>query len=202
MVLLAVAACALAGGLGAASAGAAEVRVAPIAERTVRVGETVRFRASATGGDVVFALSGAPRGAAIGDADGVFVWTPGQRGLFVFEVVAVSASDPKARGSTVVRIRVVDPDAPNFRDIPSQVVTLGSVVRFQAFAEPRPGTLGKVVYSLANPPEGASIDPYSGRFVWRPQRPGTYELEVVAAPEGAPWQLNVQRVTVTVQGME
>lgn len=202
LVLLVGLALALAGGLGAAPAAAAEVRVAPIPERTVRVGETVRFRASATGGDVVYSLSSAPKGAAIGDADGVFIWTPAQRGLFVFEVVAVSASDPKARGSTVVRIRVVDPDAPTFRDIPSQVVTLGTVVRFQAVAEPRPGTLGKIVYSLANPPEGASIDAYSGRFVWRPLRPGTYELEVVAAPEGSPWLMNVQKVTVTVQGME
>ncbi len=202
LVLLLGSVLALVGGQSLASAVAAEIRVAPIPERTVRVGETVRFRAAATGGDVVFALSGGPKGAAIGDADGVFVWTPSERGLFVFEVVAASVSDPKSKGSTVVRIRVVDPDAPSFRDIPSQVVTLGSVVRFQAMAEPRPGTLGKIVYSLANPPEGASIDAYSGRFAWRPSRPGTYEIEVVAAPEGAPWLLNVQRVSITVQGTD
>ncbi|MCX7799469.1 MAG: SLBB domain-containing protein [Fimbriimonadales bacterium] len=192
----------LLGLLGASSVRAApDLRLAPISERTVRAGETVRFRASASGGQVLYSLVGGPKGAAISD-DGLFVWTPTQKGLFAFEIVAASVADPKQRASTVVRVRVIDPDAPTFAEIPSQVVALGTVVRFQAKAEPKPGTLGRIVYSLANPPEGATIDAYSGRFAWRPLRAGSYELEVVAAPEGSPWLLNVQRVSITVQGVE
>ena len=58
-----------------------------------------------------------------------------------------------------------------------------------------------LTFSLLNPPTGATIDPNSGLFAWRPaiaQSPSTPTVSVVVADNGAPPLTATQSFTVTV----
>jgi hypothetical protein len=92
--------------------------IAAIGNKTVSLGTTLTFTASATDADIpvqtlTYSLAGAvPAGAAINGATGVFTWTPSgaQAGLiFSFDVVA---SDGAAATSTPVAISVIDTTPP------------------------------------------------------------------------------------------
>ena len=64
--------------------------LAPIGNKTVKVGTLLTFTATATDVDAgqtkTFSLIGAPAGATINASTGVFNWTPSSTGIFTFKV--------------------------------------------------------------------------------------------------------------------
>ncbi len=168
-----------------------EVNTAPtlaaVAAQTVDEGVQLTFTASATDADLpanalTYGLIGAPTGAAINPATGVFTWTADEEqgpGTFNF-TVRVSDGNLTADRSATVTVNEVN-SAPVLAGIPPQTVDEGVVLNFAASAADPDLPANPLSFSLLNAPSGASIDPGTGAFTWTPteeQGPGTFNFAV------------------------
>lgn len=73
-------------------------------------------------------------------------------------------------------------DAPVLQQIPDQNVKVNNALTFTAVAtDPNGDTLS---FSMADAPEGASIDPVTGVFAWTPKAAGTFTA-VISVTDGA-----------------
>lgn len=152
------------------------LQVAPIADQTVQEFEAldVLVRADAAGGHnrLAYDLADAPDGASI-DRAGRLRWIPEEDQGPGRYVIRVRVSDPggkQADGEVEFSVDVTESDtAPEVLKIPDVEVESGSPIEFQVVADDRDIPPAELKYSLdADAPQGASLDPETGRFTWTP----------------------------------
>jgi hypothetical protein len=135
-----------------------------------------------------FSLVGAPIGATIDSATGIFNWTPTEAqgpGTFDF---TVSVSDGVTTTQQAVSLIVSEVNsAPLLTNVPAAAtIDELSLYTFDADATDSDQPQQSLSYSLVGAPSGASIDAQSGVFSWTPsdtQGPGEYNF-MVAVSDG------------------
>lgn len=131
---------------------------------------------------LTYSLIGAPEGAVIEPATGIFTWTPSETqgpGVFNFTVRASDGNLSRDR-SVVVTVNEVGV-APTLSAIPALAVDEGIQLSFTATATDPDLPANTLTYSLVGAPEGASIHPDTGTFTWTPteaQGPGIFNVTV------------------------
>lgn len=92
--------------------------------------------------------------------------------------------------------------APVLNPIGNRSVNEGTALSFTASATDAEAPLQSITYTLdPGAPEGASIDPLTGVFTWRPteaQGPGAYPITVRVTDSGSPIMSDFEPITVTV----
>jgi hypothetical protein len=76
---------------------------------------------------------------------------------------------------------IVENTAPVLAEIPALSVNIGAALNFTASATDADLPINTLIYSLVNPPTGATIHPNSGEFSWTPtalQGPSNYQITV------------------------
>ena len=159
-----------------------------IADRTINEGMELSFTASATDPDLpddvlTFSLAeGAPDGAAIDQASGVFTWTPMEAqgpGAYPITVRVTDSADLSDTESFTIQVNEVNL-APSLEAISDRTVDEETLVSFTAAATEPDLPANTLVFSLdEGAPDGAAIDPASGVFTWTPteaQGSGTYSI--------------------------
>jgi hypothetical protein len=135
-------------------------QLAPIPNQTVREGSTLTFTASATDRDpgqtLTFSLGpGAPAGARIDPATGVFTWTPTEESSPITVTVRVTDNgSPPLSASRTVSIFVTD----------APLHSIGTATRFRATQGLSTGSLVVASFSDADPQE--TSNDYSATIDW------------------------------------
>jgi hypothetical protein len=164
-----------------------EVSTAPVLEaiapQTVDEGTLLTFTATASDADLpadtlAFSLVGAPGGAVLDPATGVFAWTPTEEqgpGNFSF---TIRVSDGASFHDQPVTVTVHEVNmAPVLEPIPPQSVSTGTLLTFNAIATDADLPTNSLAYTLIGAPDSAAINSVTGAFNWTPteeQGPGTF----------------------------
>jgi cyclophilin family peptidyl-prolyl cis-trans isomerase len=195
----------------------AEVNNAPeiddIADQAVDEGSELTFTASATDSDtpantIRFSLgAGAPAGASIDPASGVFRWTPSEaQGPGTFMITIVATDDGGLSDSTTVEVTVREVNtAPSISPISRQTVLQGGALRVNVDALDVDLPANALTFALTDAPEGAGIDPQTGEISWRvpaQQSVGVLSFTVqvsdgAGATDEFTFEVEVQRFDVT-----
>lgn len=179
--------------------------LATISSKTVTLGQTVTFTASATDPDagqaISYSLVNAPAGASINSTSGAFSWTPTTTGTYSIIVRATDNGSPVLYDEETTTITVnpapVANQAPVLATIGNKTVNVGQTVSFTASAtDPDAGQT--ITFSLINQPSGATINSTSGAFSWTPAATGTYNVTVRATDNGSPVLYDDETITITV----
>ena len=170
------------------------------------------FTATATDADVpadtlTFSLdAGAPAGASVDPATGLFTWTP---------------TEAQGPGSYPITVRVTDDGAPVLDDFEIITISVNEVnlppvlgpigdksidelteLTFTATATDPDVPANTLTFSLdTGAPAGASIDPLTGLFTWTPteaQGPASYPITVRVTDDGTGNLWDSETITVTV----
>ena len=171
--------------------------VVAIDEKQALEHEELTFRVSANDPDVpattlsYFLEPGAPLGATIDPASGVFRWTPGELDGPKDHVVAVRVSDSGLPELNTIETFTVHVDevnrAPQLDPIDNMMSLPGAPATFTATASDPDAPAQLLSFSLgAGSPSGASIDPTTGVFQWNPGagQAGIHLIEVVVSDDG------------------
>jgi len=172
--------------------------LAPISDRTVRVGESLNLTASANDSDLpantlTFRLgAGAPAGAALAATTGAFTWTPTPpQGGTTHDITVEVVDDgtPALTASRSFKVAVgVSNEAPVLPPIVNQTIAEGSTLTLAVTASDPNNNL--LTYALgAGAPSGMTVDPATGTIRWTPeesQGPGSYSITVEATDNGTP----------------
>jgi hypothetical protein len=178
-----------------------EVNVRPvlraIGNKFVNEGTTLVFTAAATdpeGGPLTFSLDpGAPSGAMINSATGVFSWTPNENQGGTMNVITVRVTDigsPPLSDSETITIAVNEVNThPTLDIIPDQTNSAGSMITFTATASDPDLPANALTFTLdPGAPAGSAITS-NGLFTWSPtdaQAPGTHLIGVRVTDNGSP----------------
>ena len=154
-----------------------------------------------------YTLVSPPEGASIGAFDGVFRWTPNEsQGPDVVTItVRVTDNGPEPTPVDVsfdVTVNDVN-DPPVLDQIASEDFAIDELdeLTFVATATDPDLPAQELTFSLVGAPSGASIDPVTGQFRWRPteiQGPNTYRFDVVVTDDGPNALDDREQITVNV----
>jgi PKD repeat protein len=190
--------------------------LAAIADQTVSEGLPLLFTATATDADLplqalTFSLEGeAPEGARINPTSGVFFWKPVERQGPSTNVITVkvsdngspSLSDTKSFTVIIYEVNTVPVIAPIDDRVVFEEMTLTLTVTVTDTDVPAQA----VTFSLeAGAPAGASVDPVTGAFRWRPseaQGPSTNTIVIRVADDGEPSLSSTRAFTIVVQELD
>jgi parallel beta-helix repeat protein len=193
-----------------------DVNVPPVLDaignKTVDEGTLLTFTATATDSDLpantlTFSLdAGAPAGASINPATGVFVWTPTESQGGASYSITVRVTDdgtPNLSNSETITVTVNDVNAPPVLNaIGDKIVDEGTLLSFTATATDPDLPANTLTFSLdAGAPAGASINPITGAFAWTPtesQGPGSYLVTIRVTDNGTPGLDDSETITITV----
>ncbi len=187
-------------------------RLTPLAGQTVVEGALLTFRATAADSNfppqiLTFSLDpGAPPGASIDAATGVFSWMPSEPqgpGFWPITVrVTDSGSPPLSDSQTFVAQVLEWNDPPTLTPIAPQAVFEGALLRIANTATDTDGPTNALRYSLApGAPDGMVLDPISGILSWTPseaQGPAGYLVTVRVTDQGDPPASHSQSFSATV----
>jgi hypothetical protein len=132
------------------------------------------FTATATDPDIpaqtlTFSLVGAPAGASIGAASGIFTWTPTEAqgpGTYPF---TVRVSDGVTNTNASITITVTEVNTPPVLTVPGpQTVNEGVPLTFTVSVTDADLPANTWTFSAINLPPGASFDPLAQTFAWTP----------------------------------
>lgn len=181
-----------------------------IGSRTVKELETLTFTATGTDKDspvnaLVFSLSGAPAGAVIDPATGIFTWTPTETqgpGAYTFDIVVTDNGTPPASDSETITVTVQEVNsAPALGTLTNRTVNELALLSFTVTATDSDLPANTLAFSLNGAPSGAAINPSSGVFTWTPaedQAPGAYTFDIIVTDNGSPALSDSRPVTITV----
>ncbi len=189
--------------------------LAPLANKTINEGSLLTFRASASDVDVpaqtlTYTLGpGAPAGASIDPASGVFTWIPTEAQGPSSNALTIRVTDnglPSRTASQTITIIVNEINsAPVLAAIGNKTVSGGNLLSFTASAFDNDLPPQVLTYTLdAGAPLGTSIDPATGIFNWTPtkaQAPSTNRVTVRVSDNGSPVLSAAQTFTVTVSAV-
>ncbi len=153
---------------------------------------------------LTFSLVGAPSGAAIDPASGVFTWTPDETqgpNNYVFTVVVTDNGDPAMSDEQQISIVVTEVNSPPvLGTIANQTGYWGNVFSFTATATDTDIPADVLTFSLVGAAAGASINPSTGAFAWTPAggQIGSHTFTVVVTDNGSPQMSDSQQVTINV----
>jgi PKD domain-containing protein/putative Ig domain-containing protein len=181
----------------------------PIGNKTGALGSLVTFTATATDADLpantrTFSLDpGAPAGATIGAASGVFSWTASASGSIPVTIrVTDNGTPPLSDSETIlITVCVCSNTAPVLGTIGNKAVNEGSLLSFTATATDPDVPAQTLTFSLgAGAPAGAAITA-GGAFTWTPteaQGPGVYPVTVIVTDDGVGSLSDSETIQVTV----
>jgi hypothetical protein len=170
-----------------------EVNVAPEltgvpAEATIDEGVTYSFDADASDVDIpaqtlTFSLVGAPSGASINGATGVFVWNPAEAQGPDDYTFTVRVSDGVVNTDQSITLHVTEVNvSPELTGVPAEAtIDEGATYSFDADASDVDIPAQTLTFSLVGAPAGASINGATGVFAWNPaeaQGPDDYTFTV------------------------
>ncbi len=180
-----------------------EVNTAPVltsvGDKKVTEGTLLSFTNSATDADIplqtlTYSLgAGAPPGAELDPATGVFTWTPTEAqgpGNYPVTIRVADNGSPPANASEAIFIRVTPVRSLVLGVIGNKTVDEGSLLTFTTFAVDVDFPPQIPTFSLdPGAPSGAAIDRISGVFTWTPaeeQGPGIYPVTIRVSDYGSP----------------
>jgi len=186
--------------------------LARIGNRTVNEGSLLTFTNSATDPDVPAQIltynldSGFPAGASIDPASGVFSWLPSEDqgpGTYAITIRVTDTWSPPASASETILVTVNESNSPPMLSfIGDKTLDEGSLIIFSAHATDSDLPLQMLTYTLdPGAPDGADIDPMTGRFTWAPgesQGPGIYSITVRVTDNGPPPLSDSRTFTIIV----
>ena len=186
--------------------------LAPIGSKSVDESTLLSFTATATDADLpsntlTYSLdTGAPPGAGIDPATGLFTWTPSEAqgpGVYPVTVRVTDDGAPPLDDYETIQITVNEVNqAPVLAPIGSKGVPEGTLLSFTATATDADLPPNTLTYSLdAGAPSGAGIDPSTGLFTWTPteaQGPGVYPVTVRVTDNGGPPLDDYETIQITV----
>ena len=179
-----------------------------VPDRTVRQGDPLRIKLSATdvdNGQLTFGSNFLPGGATLNPLTGIFEWTPGyyQTGDFTFDL---SVSDGQTVSNTATTIHILNVNAaPVFDRLDGWNLVEGQPIGFRAFAfdpdnpgyvpQDRLGTGELAALEGTDPtvtvtaqglPPGATFDSSTWLFNWTPDntQAGQYTIHLTATDDG------------------
>lgn len=121
----------------------------------------------ADGDALIFTAEGLPDGAQLDGTTGDFRWTPGYEDAGDHTVRLIATDTSGLSDATDVLLHIDNVNRPPVIDTSYHSVRLGDELRFFVDAtDPDAGTT--LAYSAACLPEGATVDPATGEFVWAP----------------------------------
>ncbi|MHB8604170.1 MAG: PKD domain-containing protein [Thermoplasmatota archaeon] len=160
----------------------------PIGDRFGTEGQAMSFVVHATdanGDALTYSATGLPAGATFDPATQTFAWTPdfhaAETSGGVYSVT-FNVTDGTFVTTSTISITIADfNSAPVLSPIAAQSTDEMQTLHFTAVAKDNEGDT--VTFGLVNPPPGATIDPASGVFTWRPtyDQAGNYTLNVSAS---------------------
>jgi hypothetical protein len=186
--------------------------LAPVSDRVARPGETLTFTASATDAEsppqqLTFALgAGAPAGARIDGARGVFTWVLSMTqmpGEFSITIIVTDNGAPPLSASRTFRVQVPGPNTrPILASIEDRTIEEGQTLSFPVLAADRDVPAQHLSYTLdSGAPAGANLDPETLIFSWTPteaQGPGSNRITVRVTDDGEPPLSDARSFTVIV----
>jgi hypothetical protein len=155
---------------------------------------------------VALSVSGLPAGATFDLLTGTFSWTPSeeQQGMHTVTFTVTDDGVPPLSASETITITINEVNAaPVLAAIGNKAVDELSELAFVVTAsDPSDSPPNHVTLSANGLPDGASFDPATGQFSWRPseaQGPGSYAVTFTATDDGAPPLSGSESITITVQ---
>ncbi len=140
-------------------------------------------------GKLTYSVEGLPEGAAFDSTNRSITWTPGYEQSGNYQLTAV-VDDPdglKARQSFEIVVEHVN-RPPQFDAMGQQAREENQAIEFTLAAnDPDREDSGKLIFSATELPQGASLDPASGKFSWKPNfgQSGSYQVDfAVKDPAG------------------
>ena len=185
--------------------------LASVADVAIDEGSVFTLALSATDPDpfdtLTFSLIEAPAGMAIVPGTGFLRWTTGEAdGPGTYRIVAQvqDNANPPATATVSFNLTVREVNTrPVLAPLGDHGVVAGELLTVAATATDADLPANHLTFSLdAGAPVGATIDPASGRFQWRPsaaQAPGPYRIEVMVTDDGQPALTATAAFTATVQ---
>lgn len=155
-------------------------RLDEIGNQTVSFGQVLNFKATASDPDrpaqnLTFSLIDAPVGAMIDSQTGQFVWTPTAVGVVELTVLVTDDGTNPDNLSASETITITVTAAPVLEPlVVDQIVPVNTTVSF--IAQATYSNNQPIVFSLVEPPSGASIDEKTGAFTWTPSQIGTFDI--------------------------
>jgi hypothetical protein len=138
-------------------------------------------------------VDGAPAGFSLDTVSGRFLWRTSEAdgpGSWSINVRVSDDGSPPESSTAVLRISVREVNqAPSINPPAPQLVTAGTLVTLPIVASDPDRPAQSLRFSLVSPPPGASIDPVSGLFSWRPrQNQGGvfHDISVRVSDNGSP----------------
>lgn len=172
--------------------------LAAVPRQTVTESNTLSLTLTATDGDAPkqtlgYALgAGAPTGATVDAASGLFRWTPTEaQGPGTFPISVTVSDGAGGRAQVDFDVVVLEENAaPVLAAVDRRVVDEGTVLRVGVTASDADVPAQKLRYSLgSNVPAGATLDSATGAFSWTPseaQGPGEYDIRILVEDDGTP----------------
>ena len=182
-----------------------------LADLTNYAGRLVSVSVSATDREappqlIVYSLDpGAPEGAGIDAASGLFTWTPSAAqapGVYSITVRATDTGAPALSAARQFLVIVRENTAPVLDPLPGRTAHLGQTLSFVVRATDAEAAFQTLTFSLLpGAPAGAVIDPVSGRFTWTPsEAAAAVPVGIQAADNGVPALAAEGTFTVRVLG--
>lgn len=179
----------------------------PIEDATIN--EMVEYTFTAVANDpegdaLTFSLDGAPEGAVIDAATGVFTWTPTEAqgpGVYTFKVKVCDDYEEPACVEDEVTLTVLEVNLPP-ELYPIEDATIDEMEEYTFTAVASDSEDGVLTFSLVGAPEGAVIDASTGVFTWTPteeQGPGVYTFTVKVCDDYEEPACDEDEVTLTVR---
>jgi chitodextrinase len=181
----------------------------PIGNKTAPLGSLLTFTATATDADIpantlTFSLDpGAPAGATIGAATGVFSWTPNVSGTSPVTIRVTDNGTPPLSDSETILITacVCSNTPPTLGPIGNKTVNELALLSFTATATDPDVPAQTLTFTLAaGNPAGSAITA-GGAFTWTPteaQGPGVYPITVIVTDNGVGNLSDSETIQVTV----
>jgi N-acetyl-anhydromuramyl-L-alanine amidase AmpD len=178
--------------------------VAAIANKTVNELSPLTFTAAATDSDgdgLTWSLdSGAPTGATIDPATGVFAWTPTEAQGPSTNSITVRATDdgsPQMSGSKTFTVTVNEVNSAPALDVTDKTALDGQTLSFNLSANDQDLPANTLTYSLVSGPAGATVSS-AGVFSWTPPAiAGTMFNDFTGGTVGAQYGFNEPRNSST-----
>ncbi|MBK8047201.1 MAG: tandem-95 repeat protein [Anaerolineales bacterium] len=181
----------------------------PIGDKAGNEATLISFDANATDPDGVDTLTyslaaGAPAGASINAATGVFRWTPGEADSPGVHPVTVQVTDngaPALGDAETISITVNEVNnAPVLDAIGDRTIDEETLLTFQVTASDIDST--NLTFSLLpGAPVSATIKPALGVFKWRPEEadgPGVYTVTIQVEDNGVPVLADAETIRIIV----
>ncbi|HMC71758.1 MAG TPA: Ig-like domain-containing protein, partial [Mycobacteriales bacterium] len=182
-----------------------------IGNRTIDEQTLLTFTAHATDVDVpanalTFSLLGAPEGAVINAATGVFSWTPTEAqgpADYRFTVRVTDDGSPVMFDEELIAVTVKEVNvAPVLDAIGDKTIDEQTALTFTAHATDADLPANTLTFSLVGAPQGATISADTGAFSWTPteaQGPASYRFTVRVTDSGTPTLSDEEAIAVTVK---